>query len=248
MAQQRKILVADSSEAIREALRENLKNKFDLRICSDGRTALELMYQFQPDVLVLDLMIPGFDGLSLLQTASDAGLHPAVLATTRQQSDYILDRAYRLGVSYVMLRPCQISALTGRILDLAYPSPDKVTQESLGMQIDRILILLGFPSKGKNYPILRDALLWAADNPGAFLSKELYPVVGKVYGITAGNTEKKIRDFIHTVWRRRDKQIWQFYFPGNGHEDAHCPSNGTFFNRITQCLPTPLERSGSGDV
>lgn len=248
MAEKCKILIADTSEAVRESLREILQSSFDLRLCCDGRTALELLHRFQPNVLVLDLMLPGIDGLSLLQTAADAGIRPAVLATTRQQNDYILDTAFRLGVSYIMLRPCDIIALVDRIRDLASRSCGQNVSLELPDQVRRILVRLGFSVSTKSYPVLENAVVWYALHPGAFLSKELYPAVGKPYGIEAGAVEKRIRDLVHRTWKQRDDQIWQLYFLPDADGKIPCPSNGAFLARIADQLPTALELSAGKNV
>ena len=248
MADQCRLLIADTSEAIRESLREILGSSFDLQICQDGRTALELLHRSQPDVLVLDLMLPGIDGLSLLQTAVDAGICPAVLATTRQQNDYILDTAYRLGVSYIMIRPCEIGALVDRIRDLSQSRCTKTVPLDRPSQVKCILVRLGFPTKPRSYGLLRDAILWMADHPGAFLSKELYPAVGKLHGVSATSTEKDIRTLIHSVWERRDDRIWQLYFPPDSKGNIPRPSAGSFITRIVESLPTKLEMQALEDV
>lgn len=248
MADQCRLLVADTSEAIRESLREILSSSFDMRICQDGRTALELLHRFRPDVLVLDLMLPGIDGLSLLQTAVDADIVPAVLATTRQQNDYILDTAYRLGVSYIMMRPCEIGALVDRIRDLSQKSIRRTVPLDLPSQVKCILVRLGFPTKPRSYGLLRDAILWLAEHPGAFLSKELYPAVGKLHGASATSTEKDIRTLIHSIWEIRDDRIWQLYFPPDKTGQIPRPSAGAFLSRIVESLPTRMERETAWDV
>lgn len=243
-----KLLVADTSEAIRESLRELLEDSFDLRTCRDGRTALELLHRFRPDILVLDLMLPGIDGLSLLQTAADAGIRPAVIATTRQNSDYILDAVYQMGASYIMLRPCEIIALADRIRDLACHCCHQEMTMDLTAQVRRILVRLGFSISSKNYPVLEDAVLWYAEHPGAFLSKELYPAVSKPHGISSGAAEKRIREYIHKIWKERDDRIWQLYFPPDAKGNIPCPSSGVFLARIADQLPTQLEQHAGRNV
>ena len=248
MAEKCKILIADTSETIRESLREILADSYDLRLCCEGRTALELLYRFRPDVLVLDMMLPGMDGLSLLQAAADGGIFPVVLATTRYENDYILDTAYRMGVSYIMARPCEIGALVDRIQDLACRCSKELAVMDGPAQVRRILIRLGFSVKAKSYTVLEKAILWMAENPGAFLSKELYPAVGKTCGISGTAAEKRIRDLVHSVWEKADQQIWRLYFLPDAVGNIQCPSNGAFITRIVECLPMPMERSGWSDV
>ena len=154
MAEKCRILIADTSEVVRQTLREILEDQHDVKLCCDGRSALELLYRFRPHVLVMDLMLPGIDGLSLLQAAADGGLHPAILATTRYQNDYILTTAYRLGVSYIMLRPCQTGALVDRIQDLICRCRQDQTAADITTQVRRLLVRLGFSVHAKSYPVL----------------------------------------------------------------------------------------------
>ena len=248
MAEKCKLLIADTSETIRETLRDILMDSYDLRICGDGRTALEMLCRYRPDVLVLDLMLPGMDGLSLLQAAADGGICPVVLATTRYENDYILDTAYRLGVSYIMARPCEIGALVERIQDLASRCTENTAAMDGPTQVKRILVRLGFCVKAKGYPVLEKAILRMAENPEVFLSKDLYPTVGKAFGISGTAVEKRIRDFLHSVWEKSDQQIWQLYFPPDADGNVRCPSNGEFITRIAQCLPMPIECVQRNDV
>ena len=72
----RKLLIADGNEEFRRALAAELQGAYHVRCCDDGKEALSLLRSFAPDVLVLDLMLPGLDGISLLQSAAASGLVP----------------------------------------------------------------------------------------------------------------------------------------------------------------------------
>lgn len=240
MEKECRVLIADSSEIIRQVLTEYLEDKFSVRTCGDGRAALELLHQFNPHILVLELMLPGIDGLSLLQAAVDADIRPAILATTRQNNDYLLDAAYRLGVSYMMLRPFPTHTMVERIEDLAI-SLQKYTTDPVA-HLGRILCRLGFSPKAKSYPLLVDAIVQLSQNPSAFLSKELYPSVGKLHNASGTAAEKAIRDLMHSTWAKRNDSIWQLHFPPDANGNSIRPSNGVFLARMAQCLPTPLER------
>ena len=65
-----KLLIADSSEPFTDALKAVFENDFTLQICQDGETTLEMMLSFQPDVLILNLMLPFKDGLTVLQESA----------------------------------------------------------------------------------------------------------------------------------------------------------------------------------
>ena len=65
-----KILLADSSEEFRLLLRHTLEDTGEFQIVGDtgdGEAAWELIQQTQPDIVVMDVILPGLDGVSLLQ-------------------------------------------------------------------------------------------------------------------------------------------------------------------------------------
>ena len=77
-----RVLIAEGSEELALHLSEMLLGSYQVRCCSDGHEAQKLLSQFQPDVLVLDVMLPGVDGLTLLQRALEQGIRTRVLLTT----------------------------------------------------------------------------------------------------------------------------------------------------------------------
>ena len=109
-----KLLIADGNEEFRRALAAELQGAYHVRCCGDGKEALSLLRSFVPDVLVLDLMLPELDGISLLQSAASAGLCPMVLVTSRFYNDYILGALGELSVGYMMRKPCDIPATAAR--------------------------------------------------------------------------------------------------------------------------------------
>ena len=114
----RKLIIADGTEEFRMALARKLEAEYEIRLCQEGEQTLDMLASFRPDVLVLDLTMPGLDGITLLQQAAESGLLPVVLATTRFLNDYVLDSVSRLGVGYLMVKPCNISATVSRLGDL----------------------------------------------------------------------------------------------------------------------------------
>lgn len=229
----RTLLIADANEEFRMALAEQLKGVYGVRCCADGKQALSLAYSLKPDVLVVDLMLPELDGISLLQQIAQAGLHPMVLATTRFANDYVLAAAERLGVGYVMVKPCDVRATAARIGDLTEhlkpivpASPDPHTA------VTNMLLDLGFPTKLRGFDFLREAALETLRNPGQLMTKELYPKVAKICGGNAQQVERSIRSAIAAAWTHRDEQVWRMYFPSKGQGLLEKPTN----SEMISCL------------
>ena len=120
-----KILIADGCEDFRLALANILQDDYIVRTCADGDQALQLLHSFSPDILVLDLMISGLDGLSLLQSAAETDTPPTVVATSRFLSDYVIETAKQLGVMFLAAKPCSLNAIAARIAATMYTSGKK---------------------------------------------------------------------------------------------------------------------------
>lgn len=232
-----KLLIADGTEDFRQALADALRGAYYVRTCSDGREALEQLRSYGPDVLVLDLMLPGLDGISLLQQAAAAGMCPMVLATSRFINDYVLEAVERMGVGYLMLKPCDVNATVARIADLSgrirQPLLSRPDQKS---QVSNLLLALGIPTKLRGYAYLREAVLLMAARPGQSITKELYPTVGELCGTTAMHVERSVRSAITAAWERRDERLWGLYFPPDSAGNLARPTNAAFISRLADGL------------
>ena len=235
-----KLLIADGTEEFRLALGKALGSQYELRSCWSGKEALALLRSYRPDVLVLDLMLPELDGISLLQAAAADRLTPLVLATTRYVSDYLLDAIDHLGVVYLMVKPCDVQATVSRIRDMAQrlsasciPSPDPKAAAA------GCLLALGISAKLNGYEYLVEAIPYFMAHPGVSITKELYPAVAALCGSKASQVERSIRSAIQTAWLRREESAWHAYFPGRQDGRVPRPTNTEFISRLAQPLTSP---------
>lgn len=239
-----KLLIAEGTEDFRMALADMLRDSYTLRTCDEGMTALELIHEFRPDLLVLDMMLPGLDGITLLHRCADMEEKPIVLATTRFYNDYVLNAARELGVAYIMVKPCDVGATVARLADLGRRSyPPVAAAPDPRAYVSDLLLALGVPTKLKGYGYLREAILLMAEDPTQSITKVLYPGVAAVYKkenlrIDAKHVERSIRSAIENAWDRRDKALWRKYF---GTEGTVRPSNGTFITRLAESLRREVE-------
>lgn len=233
----RKLLIADGGEEFRQALKETLQGTYQVQTCRDGKEALSLLRSYRPDILVLDLMLPELDGISLLQNAMQDQSCPVVLATSRFINDYVLEAAGRLGVSYLIRKPCDIRATAARILDLsqcACCAP--LFQSDPRSLASNLLPRLGVPPKRSGYRYLREAIPIMAKNPHLSITKELYPAVAALCQSDGNNVEHAIRSAIHTAWEHRDDRLWQLYFPPDASGHIPRPTNAGFILRLADSL------------
>ncbi|MFF5111662.1 response regulator transcription factor [Streptosporangium sp. NPDC000509] len=86
-----KVLVVDDEPNIRELLSEALElNGFSVRTAADGRRALEAVARERPDIVVLDVMMPGLDGFTVARRLHETGDSPMLLFLTAK--DAVSDR------------------------------------------------------------------------------------------------------------------------------------------------------------
>lgn len=228
-----KLLIADAGEELPRALSQELKDSFEQQICHCGQQCLECLRNFRPDIMVLDLMLPNTDGITLLHIARQEGICPRVLAITSLDNHYVIESLQKLGVDYVMVRPCSIPALAARVQDLSgYTREAGILPAGPEEQANRMLLMLGFPTNLQGYPYLRLAVMYCAQHPGCAVTKELYPVIGVSFGIENTRVERSIRNAIEVAWKRGDRSIWERMFP----QWKKRPSNAVFITRLASEL------------
>ena len=243
--QKRKLLIAEESGEMAAALAELFRGSCQVRFCTDGDEARKQLALFRPDVLLLDLMLPGYDGLSLLQWAREQGFRMQVLATTRFCSDYVVETAQSQGVRYLMRKPCSVSALAARVSDMLRNPPaaeERVKAPDGGVR--ELLMALGIPGKLRGSTYLRCAIPLFARDPLQSVTKSLYPAVAKCCGCETSHVERSIRSAIDAAWQKRDENIWKLYFPADETGTVKRPTNGAFIARLAQSLEREWEETG----
>lgn len=232
-----KLLIADGTEAFRLALADNLKELYHVQVCQEGKETLEMILSFRPDLLVLDLMLPGLDGLTILQRAAKVGVEPVVLATTGLFNDFIAAGASRMKIRYLMVKPCDVQAATARLLELTEGLEEpSLTRPDLRTEISNLLLMLGVATNLRGFSYLRDAILAEIRQPGQQLTKALYPDVGKPYGASGTQVERSIRDAVGKAWIRRNDAQWARYFPKDANGKVLKPSNAVFICTLAECI------------
>lgn len=227
-----KLLIADCSEDYRTALAAALNSQYHVLTCRTGTEALSILYQERPDILVLDLMLPELDGLTLLERACKDGLHPMVLAVTPLLSPYVFSCAQRLGIEYLVRKPCDIDAIVSRINDLSQPLADPVVHVDPIHYISEVLLSLHFSTKHNGFSYLREAILLMAKDPAQSVTKVLYPAIAHTFSCQKENVERSIRTAMDHAWDQGDHELWCRYFPNAQQR----PTNAVFISRITEAL------------
>ena len=110
-----RILVVDDDPAVRNSLRRVLAlNGYDVLVAGDGESALSSAQVCPPDLVVLDVMLPGMDGLTVCQNLRSFGRTPIIMLTARET---VPDRISGLdmGADDYLVKPFSEAELTARV-------------------------------------------------------------------------------------------------------------------------------------
>src|SRR5580765_5372658 len=115
MAREQTILVVDDEAAVSEAVRARLSNEgFRVVLAADGPQALELAEAEQPDLVVLDLMLPGMDGLEVCRRLQSRRWVPVLMLTARtEEADKVA--GFAVGADDYLTKPFSLRELTVRV-------------------------------------------------------------------------------------------------------------------------------------
>ena len=236
------LVIADSSEDFCSCLQSQFEYFCQVFCCSTGREALELVRTRHPDVLVLDLLLKELDGLSLLGCLEATGDRPGILADTSYVSPYILETAERLGVSYLLEKPCSMEK-TAELIRRLLKGREFASPQDRFTRISGLLLRLGFTAKLRGYSYLRDAVLKYAEDPAQSILKELYPSVALPYGVSAEDVEHSIRSAAMVAWNHGSREIWGLYFAQDGKFQR--PSNAALIQGLAKSMNGSYEQAAA---
>lgn len=229
-----RILIADSSRTLAESMEKQLNKNFIVKICCDGRRVLRMVMDFEPDIIVLDTMLPGCDGISILHSIRSAGGTENVVVLSANLSLTVQKMLANLGVVYAFSKPCNIQNVVCFVRQLALGDAG-LTQWNPETEIDNILLRLGFRYGRGGYECTYEAIRLRYIGEVGYITKCLYTEVRKNCGKKNNDVvEKAIRDAIRHGWDNGDPLIWELYFPQAGKRE--CPSNDVFISRIARAL------------
>lgn len=230
----RRLLIAENNEDLRLALARELQAFHYVRCCGTGTEALRILRQEQPELLVLGMSLPEIDSLTVLETIAAENIRPMVLAMTTYRSEYLEYAAHRLGIAYILLKPCQLDTIVRRVLDMkqylrtlpAKPTPEQLLEEHLRP--------LGIRPHIDGYSMVVLSTVRMSDDPDRLMSKEVYRDVAKALGTTYSVVEKTVRRLIQSAY---DPEAWQELFP----DFAGPPTAKVFLRRMARLLRRDLE-------
>lgn len=257
------VLIADDNKEFCSILNEYLLNHKDIvvtAVAKDGREALELIQEKQPDLVVLDIIMPHLDGLGVLEKLNSMNLakQPRVIVLSAVGQDKITQQAIALGADYYVVKPFDMDIFTRRIREMFNSTPKAevetrfsqvplvereaaATQKGpmdLETEITSIIHEIGVPAHIKGYMYLREAITMVVNDMELLsaVTKELYPSIAKKYNTTASRVERAIRHAIEVAWGRGQIDTINKLFGYTIHTEKGKPTNSEFIAIIADKL------------
>lgn len=118
-----RLLIAEDEEKIRSSLEKHIQSHttcFDeILTASNGQAAIDTIFQFHPQIMLLDIQMPIKDGLTVMQEAAQAGVCPRTVILSGHGEFAYAQQALRYGAVDYLLKPCRASDILKRLEALA---------------------------------------------------------------------------------------------------------------------------------
>ncbi len=246
------VLIADGAEEFCSALSAALQRSDGFQVvgtAGDGEQAIRMIGERKPDILVLDLMLSKQDGFSVLKSMANMERRPVTLATSTFLTEYVSSAAAGLGVKYLMLKPCDMSALVERLEEIRggesprTTGPRRLDKTGIESMVTGIIHEIGVPAHIKGYQYLREAIIIAVNDMDVInaITKVLYPQVAKTFQTTPSRVERAIRHAIEVAWDRGDLDTLQRFFGYTVSNTKGKPTNSEFIALIADKLQLQLK-------
>ncbi len=114
-----KILVAEDEPSVRRLISFKLeKENFTVEVEEDGQNVMEKLRSGDYDVLILDLMLPGLDGLQILKRIRQEEIDISVLILSAKSQEKDITRGFELGADDYLTKPFKSQELIARLKNL----------------------------------------------------------------------------------------------------------------------------------
>jgi DNA-binding response OmpR family regulator len=203
-----RVLVVDDEATLVDTIRYNLRREgYDVQVASDGNEALKLARASSPDLVVLDLMLPGIDGLEVCRQLRRDSTVPILMLTAKDDEvDKIV--GLEVGADDYMTKPFSMRELLARVRAMLRRSRmTQQTAESDGAQSVRSGDLEADPLQRKVMlretslqmkPKEFDLLVYLMQQRGRVLTRD--QLLEKVWGYTFGGDTRTVD--VHIRWLR----------------------------------------------
>lgn len=221
------IAIADDNPQTLGKLQEILEAEKGFSVvgkAENGEDAYNMIIKTNPDVVLLDVIMPRMDGISVMEKIrknQTLKKMPAFIMVTAAGSENVTADAFRMGANYYVMKPFSGEVVVDKIRKVGrlkeksekraekrtvrpYLDKDEYIEQNLENDVTHMLHEIGIPAHIKGYQYLRDAIIMSVEDHEMLSSvtKILYPAIAKKHQTTASRVERAIRHAIEVAWGR----------------------------------------------
>jgi len=227
-------IVLQEDIAYANTIRDTLdKTSFVKVLCTanDGQMGIDLIEKYNPDLVILDLVLKTMDGLEVLSLVKKQNPNVKVIILSYLAGEENLSKATALGADYYLVKPISEEMLLKRISSFA---ETPLSKSSLDDKISKIFISVGIPPHIKGYNFLREGVKMVVNNPSIInnITKQLYPMIGERFSTTPSKVERAIRHAIEVSWAKGRIDTINSLFGVSVYLGQEKPTNGEFIALI----------------
>ena len=270
MKEKMTILLADDNPDFARTVVSYLEKEEDMEvigIAKDGREAVDMILNTEPDLVLLDVIMPYLDGIGVLEKLSIATMNkrPICIMLSAVGQVKITQKAISLGAEYYVVKPFDMELLIQRIKDIKnyQPTPaqncfinreikapyieitdkNKNVEDNLEALVTNIIHDLGVPAHIKGYQYLREAIMMVINDIEVInqITKQLYPDIARKYRTTPSRVERAIRHAIEVAWSRGQQETVEKIFGYTISASKGKPTNSEFIAMISDKLRLELK-------
>ena len=259
MSEKIKIFIADDNAEFVSGLVTYLESQEDMEVIGtskDGFEAIEKLEKCNPDVAILDVIMPQLDGLGVLEYLNqNFDYLPICIMLSAVGQDKVTAKAMCLGAQYYVVKPFEMEILSKRIRELVKNQPTEIkpvkikdvqasyiqvdhSNLNLEAKVTNIIHDVGVPAHIKGYQYLRDGIIMAVKDVDVInqITKQLYPDLAKKYKTTPSRVERAIRHAIEVAWNRGQIETVESIFGYTVNSNRGKPTNSEFIAMIADKL------------
>ena len=264
------VFIADDNVDFATNLSGYLEKEEDLEVigmAKDGEEAYNMIINTQPDVVLLDVIMPHLDGLGVLEKIGKTAMSkkPICIMLSAVGQDKITQRAISLGAEYYVVKPFDIELLIQRMKEIKFYQPipnksnfvareikapyieisseNKKTEDNLEALVTNVIHEVGVPAHIKGYQYLREAIMMVVNDIEVInqITKQLYPDIAKKFHTTPSRVERAIRHAIEVAWSRGNADEVENIFGYTISASKGKPTNSEFIAMIADKLRLELK-------
>ena len=253
------VAIADDNAKMTDMLGQMIEEDKDLELVGkahNGEEICNIIKDKEPDVVILDIIMPKMDGLSVMEKFShDANVKkvPVFIVLSAVGQERITEDAFSLGADYYVLKPFDNTTLLNRIKHIRKIGERRVREiprpgitetkkpqpeRNLETDVTNIIHEIGVPAHIKGYQYIREGIIMAIEdiNMMNYITKLLYPTIAKKYKTTSSSVERAIRHAIEVAWSRGKVELLEEMFGYTISAGKGKPTNSEFIALIADKL------------